>query len=201
MLTDNNGHLLRRPLVAKLLSNRMGIAVVSGLGGPTYDVHASGFDGPFFPFWGGMGLSAVCGLGLAMAQPEQRVLVVTGDGEMLMGLGSLATIAAQAPTNLAILVLDNQSFGETGRQSGLTSDCCDLPAIAKGAGFRSAMQLSRTEDIEQASTCLFEDKGPTICVASIALTDDPKSLPERDGVILRTRMQQTLQMELSQRNR
>ena len=109
--------------------------VVSGLGSTTYDAGAAG-DRPLnFYLWGAMGGAAMIGLGLALAQPARRVLVLTGDGEMLMGLGSLATIAAQAPDNLAIAVFDNGSFGETGAQPSHTALGADLAGIARGCGW------------------------------------------------------------------
>ena len=119
----------RRALVAGILDRRGNAAVVAGLGSPAWDCHAAG-DSPLnFYFWGGMGGAAMLGLGVALAQPNRRVLVVTGDAEMLMGVGSLATIAAQAPSNLALLVLDNEAFGETGRQAGLTGKNTDIAAV------------------------------------------------------------------------
>ncbi|HYS74989.1 MAG TPA: thiamine pyrophosphate-dependent enzyme, partial [Burkholderiales bacterium] len=106
--------LNRREVVASLLKRRDGLLVVAGLGAPAWDCAAAG-DHPFtFPLWGAMGSAAMIGLGLALAQPKRRVLVVTGDGEMLMGLGSLATIGVRRPGNLSIVVLDNERYGETG---------------------------------------------------------------------------------------
>src|SRR4051812_17752364 len=92
----------RRAVVRELLADRGDLLVVSGLGSPTYDVHAAGDHPGNFYLWGAMGGAALIGLGLALAQPERRVLVITGDGEQLMGLGGLATIAIANPRNLAI---------------------------------------------------------------------------------------------------
>ena len=104
----------RRTVVARLLKDRGDLLVIAGLGAPAWDVAAAGDHPLSFPLWGAMGGAAMVGLGLALARPERRVLVVTGDGEMLMGLGALATIAVQRPDNLAIVVLDNERYGETG---------------------------------------------------------------------------------------
>ena len=106
----------RREAVRRLLADRGDLLVVTGLGASTYDVAACGDSSLDFPLWGAMGGAAMVGLGLAIAQPSRKVLVVTGDGEMLMGLGSLATIAVERPANLRIVVLDNERFGETGNQ-------------------------------------------------------------------------------------
>src|SRR5580698_6451513 len=106
----------RRQVVSSLLAERKDAIVIGGLGASTYDVAAAGDDDRNFYLWGAMGAATMIGLGLALARPERRVLVITGDGEMLMGLGSLATVAVQQPANLAIVVLDNGAFGETGMQ-------------------------------------------------------------------------------------
>ena len=134
------------------------------------------------------------GLGLAMAQPDRRVVVVTGDGDMMMGIGSLATIAGVAPSNLAILVLDNQSFGETGKQTGLTAGKCDIAAVAKGMGFRNAITVATPDGYDDLSELLFDGDGPNIGVARVALSEDPKSIPELDGAHLAQRFRADLQL-------
>jgi thiamine pyrophosphate-dependent acetolactate synthase large subunit-like protein len=117
---------------------------VTGLGSPSYDVHAAGdHDGNYY-LWGAMGAAALVGFGLAQAQPDRTVLVVTGDGEQLMGLGGLATIAIAAPANLVIVVLDNGHYGETGMQRSHTGLGLDLAAIAKAAGFAEATDGDRS---------------------------------------------------------
>ena len=180
-LTNAAGELLRRPLVSKVLERRSRELVITGLGAPTYDVAAAGGHDRDFYFWGAMGLAAVSGLGLAMARPGDRVIVVTGDGDMMMGIGSLATIARVAPENLAILVLDNASFGETGEQPSLTAGPADLAAMARGAGIPSVFEIRREEDIPAASAALYGDAGPVVCVARVARGEDPKVLPNWDG--------------------
>src|SRR5215472_16452957 len=118
----------RRRAVAALLADRGDLLVVCGLGSPSYDVHAAGdHDGNYY-LWGAMGAAALIGLGLAQAQPERRVAVVTGDGEQLMGLGGLATIAVAKPKNLSIIVIDNGHFAETGMQRSHTGCGLDLAA-------------------------------------------------------------------------
>ena len=127
--------LNRREALRTLLRDRERLIVVAGLGSAAYDLAACGDEPLDFPLWGAMGGAAMMGLGLALAQPERTVVVVTGDGEMLMGLGSLATIAAQRPANLRIVVMDNERFGETGQQATHTAMGADLAAVAAGCGF------------------------------------------------------------------
>ena len=121
----------RRDVVKKLLSGRKDLLVVAGLGSTAWDITAAGDSPLSFPMWGAMGQAAMIGLGLALAQPKRRVLVITGDGEMLMGLGSLATIGVQQPANLTVVVIDNERYGETGMQETHTAHGIDLKAVAR----------------------------------------------------------------------
>ena len=133
-----NYPLRRREVVQELLKSREGLLVVAGLGAPAWDTTASGDHPLTFPLWGGMGGAVSIGLGLALAQPDERVLVVTGDGEMLMGLGSLSTVGLQQPKNFAVVVLDNEHFGETGMQTTHTAASVNLAEIARASGLSSA---------------------------------------------------------------
>ena len=180
-LVNSGGELLRRPLVARVLAARGRSLVISGLGAPTYDVAAAGDNPRTFHFWGAMGLAAMAGLGLAMARPQDRVLVVTGDGDMMMGIGSLATIARAAPSNLAILVLDNERFGETGEQHSLTAGPADIAAMARGAGLARVEEVRDAAGVETMAEALFGGAGPVLCVAQVARGEDPKVLPEWNG--------------------
>ena len=130
--------LERRVVIAELLRERGELWVVSGLGGTSWDVASAGDEARNFYLWGGMGSAVPLALGLALAQPRRRILVVTGDGEMLMGVGAFATVAAQQPCNLAIAVIDNERYGETGSQLTHTALGTDLAAMARGAGIASA---------------------------------------------------------------
>src|SRR5437764_6216141 len=125
----------RRAAVAALLEHRGELLVVSGLGSPTYDVHAAGDSDANYYLWGAMGSAALIALGLAQARPDRKVLAITGDGEQLMGLGGLATIAVAKPRNLSIVVIDNGHFGETGMQRSHTGHGLDLAAVAAACGF------------------------------------------------------------------
>src|SRR5271165_3499171 len=120
----------RRQCVARLLRDRGDLLVVSGLGSATYDVAAAGDHPLNFYLWGAMGGTAMIGLGLALARPDRRIAVITGDGDMLMGLGSLATIGVKQPRNLVIVVLDNARYGETGMQPSATDAGVDFAAMA-----------------------------------------------------------------------
>jgi len=119
----------RREAVKRLLAARDGALVVTGLGSPSYDVHAVGDADHNYYLWGAMGGAALVGLGIAQAQPNKRVMVITGDGEQLMAFGSLATISVTAPRNLDLIVLDNQHFGETGMQSSHTGRGIDIVRV------------------------------------------------------------------------
>jgi thiamine pyrophosphate-dependent acetolactate synthase large subunit-like protein len=143
----------RRELVRELLVDRGDLLVVSGLGSATYDVAAAGDHPLNFYLWGAMGGTAMIGLGLALAQPDRRVAVLTGDGDMLMGIGSLATIGVKQPKNLAIVVLDNAHYGETGMQASHTTAGIDLVAVALGCRFRRSFccRAPRWRDYAAAS--------------------------------------------------
>ena len=133
--------LNRRQVVATLLRDREGLVVVSGLGSSTYDVAAAGDNDKNFYLWGAMGGAAMLGLGIAIAQPNVPVLVVTGDGEMLMGMGSFSTMALQSPLNLTIAVLDNSLFGETGGQATHTARVTSLAKVALGCGIPDVHEI------------------------------------------------------------
>ena len=180
-LVNGRGELLRRPLVARVMARRGSALVASGLGAPTYDVAAASDDARTFHFWGAMGLAAMTGLGLALARCQDRVLVVTGDGDMMMGIGSLATIARVAPENMAILVLDNERFGETGDQPSLTAGPADIAALARGAGLVRVEDVTDEVGVDTMINTLYTAPGPVLCVAHVAPGEDPKVLPEWDG--------------------
>lgn len=184
--------LHRRAFVAEILANRGEALAVTGLGSATWDCAAAGDVAENLYLWGGMGLAVSTALGLALAQPERRVIAVTGDGEMMMGLGALAVVAAEAPANLSILVLDNERFGETGQQDGLTGRKTDLCAIAAGAGIGHTMLVERTEQVAEAARLLFHTPGPAFVLAKIAEGEAPAAHPERDGAAIAARFRDAL---------
>jgi len=187
--------LQRRPLVADIMKHRGNGLVVTGLGSPTWDLFAAGDRPDNLYSWGGMGLAVPTALGLAMAQPDRRVVAMTGDGEMMMGIGSLGVVADQAPENLAIFVLDNERFSETGRQKGLTGARVDLCAVAKGFGIRETVLVTEESQKDELAKFLFGARGPVLAVAKIALSEDPWRLPEKDGAAIGRRFKISLGLE------
>jgi thiamine pyrophosphate-dependent acetolactate synthase large subunit-like protein len=177
----------RRQLVKALMQQRGDAAVITGLGAPTYDCFAAGDSNLNFYLWGGMGGAAMLGLGLALAQPDRRVIVVTGDGEMMMGIGSFSTIAAQMPTNLSILVLDNEMFEETGQQTGLTGVRSRIAEMALGAGIPSAFTIREESEVAELVVAVTAGTGPIVCVAKVRSGKDSVALPSCDGVLLHHR--------------
>ena len=186
---SGTNQIMRRAFVAELLNARDRALIVPGLGSATWDCFAAGDSPEYLYSWGGMGLAVPTALGLALAQPDRRVLALTGDGEMMMGIGSLAVVADQAPKNLGILVLDNESFGETGKQTGLTSHKTDLVAVAKGFGISNTFVATSHADIQTLVKLLFQSPGPSFAVAKIGLSEDPWALPEKDGAAIARRFQ------------
>jgi thiamine pyrophosphate-dependent acetolactate synthase large subunit-like protein len=177
----------RRDLVRQLLIDRGDLLVVSGLGSATYDVAAAGDHPLNFYLWGAMGGTAMIGLGLALAQPQKRVAVLTGDGDMLMGLGSLATIGVKQPKNLVIVVLDNAHYGETGMQASHTKSGIDLAAVALACRFKQARAMSRIEEAADVRKLLHAGEGPILVSARISEEDVPRVLPMRDGHAIKQR--------------
>ncbi len=184
--------LSRRDVVAHLVKDRGDLLVVSGLGSATWDLAAVGDHDLNFYLWGAMGGASAIGFGLAIAQPDRPVLVITGDGEMLMGVGSLATIAARAPLNLSIAVLNNARYGETGMQKSHTALGANLAMMARGAGFPEAMSITAESDVESFADRSRETSGLLFADIAIAADDPPRVLPERDAVILKHRFRSAL---------
>lgn len=177
----------RRDFVRRLLIDRGDLLVVSGLGSATYDVAAAGDHPLNFYLWGAMGGTAMIGLGLALARRDRRVAVLTGDGDVLMGIGSLATIGVKQPKNLAIVVLDNAHYGETGMQPSHTKSGVDLPAMALACRFAQARAVSRIEEAAEVRTLLHQGAGPILVSARIKEEDVPRVLPLRDGHAIKQR--------------
>jgi thiamine pyrophosphate-dependent acetolactate synthase large subunit-like protein len=187
----------RRAAVAALLHERGDLLVVTGLGSPSYDVHAAGDSPANFYLWGAMGSAALVGLGLAQARPERTVLAVTGDGEQLMGLGGLATIGIARPRNLVIVILDNGHFGETGMQRSHTGLGIEIAAVARACGIEAgivtdlaAVHLVRSKLREPCD-------GPRLYVLKVRPDSLPRSLPPRDAVHLKNRFRQDLGLPVS----
>jgi thiamine pyrophosphate-dependent acetolactate synthase large subunit-like protein len=184
--------LERRDFVRRLLTARGDLLVVSGLGSATWDVAAAGDHALNFYLWGAMGGTAMIGLGLALARPERRVAVITGDGDTLMGIGSLATIGVKQPGNLAIVVLDNASYGETGMQPSHTAAGIDLVAMARACRFPQARAVSRLEEADDIRALLHAGEGPVFVSVRIKPEDTPRVLPLRDGHAIKHRFMAAL---------
>jgi len=184
--------LNRRKVVEELLEDRGDLLVVTGLGSPAWDAAHAGDHPLNFYLWGGMGQAAMVGLGLALSQPRRRVLVLTGDGEMLMGIGALATIGVQRPGNLAVVVLDNGRYGETGMQPSHTSFGVDLAGVAQACGFPETFRFTRREDLPVLRNAIHSGSGPTLAVIEVSAEPHPLVLPPKEGRILKNRFRGAL---------
>jgi len=184
--------LHRRQVAAALLEDRGDLLVVAGLGSTAWDVTAAGDSPLSFPLWGAMGNAAMFGLGLALAQPRRRVLVLTGDGEMLMGLGSLATIGVQRPRNLAVVVIDNERYGETGMQRTHTAAGVDLAKVAQGCGFKRSQWIRSKGQLARLRAAIHGGAGPLFAQVKVVPEKIPLVLPPRDGGLLKSRFRKAL---------
>ena len=190
--TGETGKLRRRSVVQALLRDRGGMLVIGGLGAPAWDITAAGDVPENLPLWGGMGGAAMMGLGLALAQPERRVLVITGDGEMLMGVGSLASIAVQRPKNLSIVVLDNEHYGETGMQETHTKHGVDLAGMAKAAGIPDTRLIRAAAEVQALREAIHAGNGPLFAQIKVDERTEPLVLPPREASILQARMREAI---------
>src|SRR5689334_2916646 len=181
--------LERRAAMAALVKDRGGdLLVVPGLGSTTWDLAAAGDDPRNFYLWGAMGGAAMIGLGLALAQPQKRVAAITGDGEMLMGLGALATIGVQKPNNLAVIVFDNGLYGETGMQASHTSGGVDLLDVARGCGIERVIEVKDDAGLKELAGLLATSDRTLFARVRITPDDPPRMLPEKDGVAIKDRV-------------
>jgi thiamine pyrophosphate-dependent acetolactate synthase large subunit-like protein len=190
----SNANLLdRRSVVAGLLSNRRDAIVVGGLGASTYDIAAAGDHDRNLYLWGAMGGAVMIGLGIALAQPKLPVVVITGDGEMLMGMGSLATVGLQKPANLTIVVLDNEVYGETGGQASHTAATVDLIGVARACGIADARAIATMADIETFTPSMQDvSSGPRFANIKIDSANLERVLSSRDGQFTVTRIRGAL---------
>jgi thiamine pyrophosphate-dependent acetolactate synthase large subunit-like protein len=187
----------RRHVVKTLVADRRDLLVVAGLGSTAYDLFAAGDHPANFYLWGAMGGAAMIGLGLALAQPHRPVLVVTGDGEQLMGLGSFATIGAQQPANLGLAVIDNERYGETGMQRSHTALGTDLVAVAKACGIAWARDIQGEAELGAFVAQMRRMAAPSFALIKVAPENPPRVLPPRDGVHLKNRFRQALGFDVN----
>jgi len=191
----NERRLDRREAMRALLDGRGDLLLVTGLGSTTWDAAAIGDDERNFYLWGAMGGAAMLGLGVAIARPEQRVLVVTGDGEMLMGLGALATIGVQRPANLAIAVFDNGHYAETGMQRSHTDQGVSLCGIARACGIDDAFDISDIGALREFTRQIHGANRTLFARIAIHADEPPRVLPPSDAVFLKHRFRRALGLE------
>jgi thiamine pyrophosphate-dependent acetolactate synthase large subunit-like protein len=195
MTSGNDPRLDRRAAMRTLLAGRGDLLLVTGLGSTTYDAASCGDDPRNFYLWGAMGGAAMVGLGLALARPERRVLVATGDGEMLMGLGALATIGAERPPNLALVVFDNGRYGETGMQQSHTDCGVSLAEVARACGIAAVYDIADDGALGQFAARLRNFAQTMFARVAIRADDKPRVLPPRDGVFLKNRFRGAIAAE------
>jgi len=141
--------------------------IIANLGPATFDLFALGDRPANLYTWGGMGLVSSLGLGVALAAPDRKVIVMDGDGSLLMNLGTLGTIARQRPPNLIHLVWDNHQWSETGGQPTHTATGTDLAAFARGAGIRRVEAVATLPDLDNALVTALRENGPWCIVAEV----------------------------------
>jgi thiamine pyrophosphate-dependent acetolactate synthase large subunit-like protein len=185
--------LERRSVVSGLLAARKDAVVIGGLGASTYDIAAAGDHDRNFYLWGAMGGAVMIGLGVALAQPKLPVVVITGDGEMLMGMGSLATVGLQKPANLTIVVLDNEVYGETGGQASHTAATVDLVGVARACGISDARAVATMADVEAFAPVMQDvSSGPRFASIKIDSANLERVLASRDGTFIVNRIRGAL---------
>lgn len=185
--------LERRAAMAALMEGRDDdLLVVPGLGSTTWDLAAAGDNPRNVYLWGAMGGATMIGLGLALAQPKKRVAVITGDGEMLMGLGSLATLGIKRPDNLAVIVFDNGVYGETGMQPSHTQSGVDLVATARACGFADCHDVADEAGLRDLAARLKNLRALLFARVRIKADEPPRVLPLRDGAEIKRRFRVAL---------
>ncbi|MCW5220440.1 aldehyde dehydrogenase [Verminephrobacter aporrectodeae subsp. tuberculatae] len=191
-MANEKSLLNRRDVVSRILHDRGDALVITSLGNPTFDVAAAGDCAQNFYLWGAMGGAVMVGMGVALAQPQRRVIVFVGDGEMMMGLGSLATVAVHGVRNLSVVVLDNEHYAETGMQLAHAGRGVDITAIAKAAGFAESRVVRTEQELEAAVDVVLGTSGPVLVTVKVGTEPTPTALPPRDGPYLRSRFREAL---------
>ena len=186
------GTLDRRAVAAALVTDRRDLLVVTGLGSASYDAFAAGDHDQNYYLWAAMGSAATVGFGLAMAQRARPVLVLTGDGEMLMGMGALASIAQKLPPNLTIAVLDNGHYGETGMQLSHSGRGLELSRVAAACNFTWTGSIGDMAGVTALRDRIHARSGTTFATIKIAADELPRALPPRDGVYVKNRFRSAL---------
>ncbi len=191
MPSRNQATMDRRAVIAAMLAGRKDALIVAGLGSTCYDAGTADHPNTFY-LWGGMGSAAMVGLGLALAQPSRRVVVITGDGEMLMGLGAFATIGAKSPRNLALIVIDNEHYSETGMQPTHTHRGVSLAGIATACSFPSAETIYTEQELAATIPDLFGGSALMFRDVKVDMKRYPMSIRMRDGAHIKNRFRENL---------
>lgn len=194
---DKGGLMLfRRDAVHKILEKRENSAVVTGIGNASHDVASAG-DHPLNMYlFGVMGGAVMTAFGVALAQPERRVVVITGDGEVLAGIGSLATVGVERPSNLSIIVLDNQVYGATGGQLTHTAAGVDLVGIARASGVVNSVLIRDQKGLEGALPQVYEKPGPYLAVVKVSPQSAPRVDVPKDGTFTARRFRSAINQEI-----
>lgn len=183
----------RREAVPSIVGRHEDFLIVTGLAGTSKEFGHLTQDGDhLFSMAGAMGAACMIGLGLALARPDRKVLVATGDGELLMNVGALATVAVMRPPNLAVVCVDNGHYGETGGQRSHTSLGVDLEAMAAAAGMPATRTVSKEDEIPAASRLLRESNGPAFVVLKVRPGDPPVYKRNMDAAACRVRFRAAL---------
>jgi thiamine pyrophosphate-dependent acetolactate synthase large subunit-like protein len=187
----NDVSVMNRSVLTRLLADRLKSdeAVIGGIGNSNFDLWASGQRPQNFYMLGSMGLATPIALGVALAQPQRKVFALDGDGSILMQLGALGTVAAEACKNLAIIIWDNGLYQITGSQQTLTASGTDLVAMAKGAGIAQSFWASDETHFGSLIERTLREDGPWFIAARID-GEKPAGTTERDPVKIRLNFMQ-----------
>jgi thiamine pyrophosphate-dependent acetolactate synthase large subunit-like protein len=179
---------LTKQLVAKLAHRE---AVIGGIGNTNFDLFGAGHRPENFYMLGSMGLTVPIALGVAIAQPERGVIVLEGDGSILMNLGCLSTVAKLKPRNLTIIIVDNGIYQITGKQPTTTADVADIVEIARGCGLHNSHWIRDEKHFDKLIDRPFTDGGPILLAAKI---DDQPGMSKmvRDPALIRNRFMKGL---------
>ncbi len=184
---------LTRSQATKLLLGKISDqAILGGIGGPTYDLYGAGDRDRNLYTWGSMGQISSMGLGLAIARPDLKVIVLDGDGSLLMNLGSLATIARKAPPNLVHIVWDDEVYETTGRQPTHTSAGTDLAGIARAAGITKAVAVNDDAGFAPAVDRALREPGPWFMAVKV-VPEKATARPPRDPIFFKYRFMRAIE--------
>jgi len=184
--TKRLGTLDRRKAVPNLVGDPKDFLIISGLAGAMRDtLQICVPDSDFYAIASIMGSATMVGLGLALAQPKKKVLVITSDGDLLMHVGSLATVSVMNPPNLSILCVDNGHYWATGGQTCHTALGTDLAMMAAGAGIGTVKTVTQESEFSEAASILRADNGPSFVLLKVKPGNPPKAKLISDGVLIK----------------